>query len=77
MFINSTGTLHDCAVTLSIDYEISLCQLFNITNCLHVVSVHVLAMHAYVSVCVCVCFHDVNMQEVNACVPVSSCIHSA
>lgn len=38
VFINISPTLHDCAVTLSIDYEILLCQLFNITNCLSVVS---------------------------------------
>lgn len=73
MFINSSTTLHDCAVTLSIDYEILLCQLFNITNCLCVVDVLV---HAHVGVCVCA--PDVNMQEVNAYVPVTSpCIHSA
>lgn len=73
MFIDSSTTLHDCAVTLSIDYEILLCQLFNITNCLCVVS-----MRARVFAFVFVCVHDVNMQEVNAYVPVMSpCIHSA
>lgn len=49
VFINSSNTLHDCAVTLSIDYEILLCQLFNITNCLCVLSVR-----ASSHICVCV-----------------------
>lgn len=66
LFINKLRPpLRVCAVTPAIDCQISLCQLFNITNCWRVAkrrpSVSRVAFH---------CVLSVNMQEVNAGVPV-------
>lgn len=73
VYLNSPTTLHDSVVTLSIDYKILLCQLFNITNYLCVVSRCRCKRGWWVRL-----WHILYIQEVNGYILATSpCIHSA
>lgn len=67
LFINSTRTSHDWAVTLSIMK--SYCVSYSI---LQIAPMYSVCVYVWACMHVCVCVPDINMQVGNTCVPVSS-----